>query len=211
MLTGNSNTYEERTRNKESKKRREESRKYSLFLTTVAAQHQITIEMFHKTAYLPSTGNCAPNEDEFLAGYKYKEQGGSGSKSEWDPSPLLTPNHPLPENQNPSPSVPKIQKSTSNAKAEEEISPTALEGLALLLTSADEPSEYGHHGNGEEELAVELEKYMCILHDAADENWDREREKYVYVLMGALLEGHGTEDEGVRIDSIGMRGGDILR
>ncbi|PUU82937.1 hypothetical protein B9Z19DRAFT_1073797 [Tuber borchii] len=164
--------------------------------------------MYHPTAHMPSACHRAPNnEEELLEGYKYKEQGDSDSESEWDSSSLLRPNLHLLELRNPSSptSIPKTRKSSSYAKAQEEISPTALEGLALLLTSTGESSEYGHGGNGEEELAVELQNYMCILNDAADEKWEWEKEKYVCILMKALLGGLGIEGEGVQIDPVGTR------
>jgi len=161
--------------------------------------------MCHLATYIPSASHRAPNsEEELLEGYEYEEQGDPGSESEWDSSPLLRSNLHLPEAQNPSPpapSVPKTQQSGSNAKAEEEISATALEGLALLLNSTGESSEYGHGGNGEEDLAVELQNHMCILHDAANGNWEREKEKYVGILMEALLGGLEAKGEGVQIDS----------
>jgi len=163
--------------------------------------------MCHRSNYLPSAGHRAPNEKELREGYENKEQGDSGSESEWGPSPLLMPNLHLPEAQNPSPSVPpvpKTQKSASNAKAEEEISPVAPEGPTRLLNSTNESSEYSHQGNGEEEPAVELQNYMCT-HDAEDGNWECEKEKYVCILMGALQEGFGAEDGGVRTDSTGER------
>lgn len=164
--------------------------------------------MCHQAAHTPSACHRAPNnEEELQEVYEYEEQGDSGSESEWDSSPLLMPNL-LPEAQNSPcsiPSVPKTQKSSSNAKAEEEICPTAVEGLALLLASTGESSEYGHDGIGEEELAVELQNDMCILHYTANENWEWEKEKYVCILMGAILEGLGAEGEGVQNDAAGTR------
>jgi len=163
--------------------------------------------MCYPTASQHSAGHRAPNEEQPLEGYEYEGQGGSSSESAWDPSPLLMPNLHLPEAQNTSPSVPpvpKTQKSTSNAKAEEEISPVAPEGPARLLNSTNESSEYSHHGNGEEEPAVELQNYMCT-HDAEDGNWECEKEKYVCILMGALQEGLGAEGGEVRTDSTGER------
>ena len=165
--------------------------------------------MCHPAALLPSACHRATNnEEELPEGYDYEEQGDSCPELEWGSTPLLRPNLQLPEARNPSlpaPSIPKTRKSSSNAKAEEEISPIALGGLALLLTSTDESSEYGHGGNGDEELGVELQNYMYILHDAANENWEWEKEKYVCILMGAVLEGIGAEGEGVQIDSLGTR------
>ncbi|RPA96809.1 hypothetical protein L873DRAFT_1810887 [Choiromyces venosus 120613-1] len=132
-----------------------------------------------------------------------KVYGDSEAESEGDSSPLPASCVHILETQNPSSkraSAQKLQASTftSHADPTEEISPTALAGLATLLTSTGEPTQHEKGEDGDEELAVEIQNYIHILHDAMDESWEAEKEGYVCVLMEAFLEVLGAEGEGVR-------------
>ncbi|KAG0634637.1 hypothetical protein HOY80DRAFT_1097701 [Tuber brumale] len=208
-LTGNPKPKESaRKRTETGRREKRKSTGHPQLLTRVAIQYRI-IEMCHPIVH-PFPG-CYPapySKEGLLEGYCKYEQEVSGSESERESSPIPRSCLHIPETPNTppeAPPAPEAQMETSDTQAEEGIPLTALEELALLLTSTDKPSKDGHGGTGEEELAVELQNHTRILQDAADENWEREKERYVCVLMEVLLEGLRDEGEGEQIGLAGTR------